>query len=180
MIWQVAHRIRTLLHPAVVTAIAIRPSGWFVVDDRDRLVSIVCWAGLSDGRVAALVAGRRGLRMVGRSSRYLCGAPISADDVQASTPPVTFAPVDLVAAVGQARDVTVETQADIYGRLQIAARSEWAQQALVAFTADPERFIVRYWERLAEHGRRADVDPALRTFLNNLTVPDRAKENSTT
>jgi hypothetical protein len=164
--------VRRLLRPPRVVAVARRPAGWFAVGRR-RLHDVVALAQLEDGQVVGLVASRRGLRpTVGRGWHgYLPPQAFSGRDVQLSPPAIVIPVVDLVAAIGDpARTSTIEEHAAIYGRLKIAAEDEWATEALRSFVADPERFLRRHIELLAEHFDPAELDASQRDFLAGLVT----------
>lgn len=170
---QVLARIRRQLRPPQIVAIERRPAGWLAVGPRG-LRGVVAWGQLDDGQVVGLVAGRHGLRVAsGRRFRgYLPGVP-RAGDLQLTPPPVTFTVGDLVDAIGDdlANPWTSEAQGAIYSRLRIAARAEWANTALLAFVADPDKFLRRHLEMLVEHGRAAELDDDWRAALAAITEP---------
>jgi hypothetical protein len=177
---QLVARMLRLLRPPRVVAVTRRPAGWLAVGRR-RLAPVVAWAVLEDGKVAGLVASRRGLRPVRgwRFRGYLPGAALSPRDVQLSPPAVTVPVVDLVEAIGDAPDpLTPEAMAAIADRLWIAAADEWAVDALLFSEADPIRFLTNHFRLIAEHGRPADLDDVDRAFLASLTAapdPEQAR-----
>ncbi len=174
-------RLARELRPPRIVAVSRRPAGYLAVGNRG-LHRVVAWGMLEDDTVVGLVAGRGGLRSATgwRFHGYLPGAALSGLDVQHDPPNVTVPPADLAEAIADARDMTTATQAGIYGRLKIAAQDEWGQQAFVAFHADPEQFLTRYWQRLAEHGHPAELHPAERAFLASLTAPDAERTKART
>ena len=163
-------RIRRRLRPPRIVAIARRPAGWFAVSS-DGVRDVLGWGRYADGQVVGLVADRRGLRPApGRRFRgYLLGA----GDVQVSPPAVAFPVADLVEAIGDnlANPWTSDAQGAIYSRLRIAARAEWASAALIAFVANPDKFLRRHLEMLVEHGRAAELDDDWRAGLATITEP---------
>lgn len=166
-------RIRQQLRPPPIVAVTRRPAGWFAVG-LHGLRDVIAWARYEDGRVVGLVAGRCGLEPAAgrRFQGYLPAVPRSASDTQLSPPAVVFPAVDLREAIGDAADwLTSEAQAEIYDRLMEAARDEWAGAALVAFVADPKRFLRRHLELIVEHGRPAELDAEWQAGLASITEP---------
>jgi len=162
--------IARLLRPPRIVAVARRPGGWLAVSGSGAR-DVVAWARYADQTVAGLVADRRGLRPA--TGRRFRGYLLGAGDVQLSPPAVAFAVADLVEAIGDdlANPWTSEAQAAIYSRLRIAARAEWASAALLAFVADPDKFLRRHLEMLVEHQRAAELDDDWRVGLATITEP---------
>jgi hypothetical protein len=164
--------IRRLLSPPRIIAVTRRPAGWLAVGRRG-LCPVVAWGQLDDGEVVGLVADRRGLRRATgpRFHGYLPGVPRTGD-VQLSPPAVAFPVPDLVAAIADdlANPWTSEAQIAIYSRIRSAAQAEWASAALLAFLADPDKFLRRHLEMLVEHHRRAELDDEWRAGLAGLAA----------
>ena len=177
---QLVARIRRGLRPPRVVALTRRPAGWLAVGRR-QLESVVAWAVLEDGEVVGLVAFAEacGPAVGWRYSGYLPGAAHSPGDVQPSPPAVTIPVADLVEAIGDPADTwTPEAMGAIGVRLSIAARDEWATDALLFSMADPTEFLAQHFRLIAEHNRPAELDVDERAWLASLTAAPPDPEES--
>ena len=181
---QLVARLQRRLRPPRIRRVSSRPAGWLAVGHR-HLEPIVAWALLENDQVIPLVADRRGLRpATGRKFRggYLPGAARSAADVQPAPPAVSVCVADLEEAIGPLTDTLLDAiystrypneiewrELDaVYKRLEIAAKNEWAVDAVCTFVAEPRRFLRRHLELVAEHVRPAALADVERDWLASL------------
>jgi len=81
-------------------------------------------------------------------------------------------PRNLDEAIGPDVDVwSPEAQIGIEARLRAAAELEWATRSLVHFIADPNRFLLRHFELIAEHCHPAELDAEWRAGFATITEP---------